>query len=39
MWCAGCFFVFAEEKATEQTAQPVVATQAEAQVAPAVVER
>ena len=28
---------FAEEKATEQTAQPVVATQTEAQVAPATV--
>lgn len=28
---------FAEEKATEQTAQSVVTTQAEAQVAPAVV--
>ena len=33
----GASLAFAEEKATEQTAQPVVATQTETQVAPAAV--
>ena len=33
----GVSSAFAEEKATEQTAQPVVATQSEAQVAPTAV--